>query len=96
MPPKLHPQAEDTARERLEQGARGPSWTSPGNTGAGQRSWGTRHDNSVGTTATSYFPQKRKLRPGRKQDSQETRQCAYQAGAPTAPGNKVCRQQGLS
>lgn len=65
MLPKLHPQAEDTARERLEQGARDPSWTTPGNTSAGQRSWGTRHDSSVGTTATSYFPQKRKLRPGR-------------------------------
>lgn len=44
-----------------------------------------------------YFlfpPEKRKLSPWREQDSQKTTQHAYQAGAPAAPGNKVCRPAG--
>lgn len=42
MPPQLYPHAEDTARERPEQGARSRSWSIPGNTGAESESWGTR------------------------------------------------------
>lgn len=69
------------SQERPERGARARAGVPQATQAQGQRSCDTRHDSSVGTTATSYFPKKRKWRPGRTGFTEELTACISAWGA---------------